>query len=923
MTPERVSHYRIVGRIGGGGMGEVFRATDERLGREVAIKFLRLGIGHSTERQLRLLREAQAASALNHPGIVTVFDVGTQGDRAFLVMELVDGVPFSRLSKLPARDALLLCAHAAEALAASHDRGILHRDIKSENLMRLPDGRIKVLDFGLAKLLAAPSGASSSDIGAGRAQPEPANTDALTTTDSDATADADPTAATIDPTAQTMTSDRLGTSDTIDRPDDPATPDARTQLTRVGDIIGTPAYMAPEQARGEPIDSRSEVFSLGVVLYELLVGRRPFDGTTVDEVLDQIRDRDPLPPSQAMDDAALRPTDELVMRALAKDPTARFPDMRTFATELRRVAARFEPHLRRRRVALVAGAGVLVAGVAGVVAWRALDADEAVPAAPRPTTPDPRLASLVPESARIQRLTFADGCEENPQFSPDGRTLYYNAAVGLEYHLFALDVATGQSTELTRTRGWDLAPAPSPDGKRLAFIRREGTEWKGVFVAPVDDLAAARHVGDGSFRPAWSPDGHVWIGDRGGVTRVDPDTGTVDRKLAAPTPTLAPLLGIELPDRRFVALMTRIDGGATAIGVMIWPATDGPGQWLHEDPALEEVLTLAPEGDAVIVSRLTASRTIELWRVGLDGKPARLPDSAVAARKRLAIARTGRFVWSNCLERTGLAVVEGAGDAVRLAALHGGEWSDIYPATIGTTRQVVFLSDRQSGIEVWRIDRATPGPVQRIATGDIEPVRVGVSADGNWLALAEGVTGLYLAPADGSAPPRLLFAEEGELHPRFTRDGQSILFERRERGTIRVASISVAGGDPTWALPLPSMGPAPSPTDDVVAYLGLSRNEEIVPMLFDPRTGKSREIGGVKVAGKFRTLAWSPDGKRLLLVSTSPILQEIEVATGKTLRVVRARGVDAYSGATYAGDEIIVGRTSWDGDLWTAIPEGG
>src|SRR4051794_27111444 len=161
---ERISHYRLVARLGKGAMGEVWRAVDERLGRPVALKLLPVARASEQKMQARLLREAQAASALNHPGIVTVHDVGSWHGQIFMVMELVDGEPLSELARrgIPPAEALRLVADAAEALATAHEREILHRDIKGDNLMRTRDGRIKVLDFGLAKLLAQPAASGDS-----------------------------------------------------------------------------------------------------------------------------------------------------------------------------------------------------------------------------------------------------------------------------------------------------------------------------------------------------------------------------------------------------------------------------------------------------------------------------------------------------------------------------------------------------------------------------------------------------------------------------------------------------------------------------------------------------------------------------------------------------------------------------------------
>jgi len=235
MIGETISHYRIIEKLGRGGMGEVYLAEDKRLGRKVAIKFLPAEVATNDSARQRLLREAQTAATLDHPNICAIYEVGQEGAYSFIVLQYIEGETLAARIKrqLPElREALAIAAQVVDALNEAHARGIIHRDIKPENIMLTTRGQVKVLDFGLAKVLRDP----------GIAEPD----------------------------AETG-----------------------TLLSIPGMLMGTVPYMSPEQVRGEDLDCRSDIFSFGTVLYELLSGRRPFEARSTAEVISAILTRDP------------------------------------------------------------------------------------------------------------------------------------------------------------------------------------------------------------------------------------------------------------------------------------------------------------------------------------------------------------------------------------------------------------------------------------------------------------------------------------------------------------------------------------------------------------------------------------------------------------------------------------------------------
>ena len=435
MTGHALTHYEIIAKLGEGGMGVVYKARDLRLDRLVGIKVLRPEQLTDESRKQRFIYEARAASSLNHPNIVTIHEIDQDDGTDFIVMEFVAGKTLQQLipaSGLPVAEVLKYAIPVAGALAAAHAAGIVHRDIKPGNIMVGEHGAVKVLDFGLAKLAAQEDRAD-------------------------------------------------GATQTISPP------------TEEGTIVGTAAYMSPEQAQGKPVDARSDVFSLGAVLYEMLTGHRAFQGANRISTMAAILQQEPKPLVE-IDPRIPRELERIVLRCLRKDPERRFQYMADLKISLEELKEESDsgklappPNVAARRPSWLAfglsAAVVLLAAASGWLWWR----------------PAPRRPAAYPPT----RLT-SNGVSFNPAISPDGKLFAYQlTAEGGGPDIWVQQVGGGGAVQVTHEhdRGGAFSPVFSPDGTQVAYAAHGA-----IYEAPALG-GDARLITDKGDYPRYTPDG--------------------------------------------------------------------------------------------------------------------------------------------------------------------------------------------------------------------------------------------------------------------------------------------------------------------------------------------------------------------------------------------------------------------------------
>jgi len=718
--------YDIVGELGAGGMGEVYKARDTRLDRTVAIKVLPSAMAVDPERRARFEREAKAVAALNHPNIVTIHAVEEVDGLPFFTMEYVEGQTLAHT--IPPRgfplDALLrIATPITDAIGAAHQRGILHRDMKPANVMLTPEGRVKVLDFGLAKLGEAAT-----------------NPDAR-----------------MQPTVET---------------------------TGEGRVLGTVAYMSPEQAEGKDLDQRSDVFSLGVLLFEMATGQRPFKGDTSVSVISSILKDSPSSVTDLRPDLP-RELARILKRALNKDPEHRYQtakDLRNDLQELKQdldrgvdVAPRVAPARKRgaRWLAIGGGIAILVGIAAGLFAWLRPPSGARLFTVERLTRlTDSGAANLAALSrdgrwvvhAKIENgrpgiwvrqtattsdipvVAPADGRLDSLAFSPDGTYVYY-VAYPMDYgaaSLYRVPVLGGAPIRVLEDI--DSAPAFSPDGRRMAFIR--GDVVRGIvhlMVASVDGTGARTiSTGTASVRftaaaPAWSPDGRTLLAiarDRvvkGIVVAIDAATGTL---MPVGGDWRRPQNLQWMPDGRSF-LIVGIDRVGT-VNSQIWQVDypSGERRRITNDLASYAGVSLAADGS--VLATVQAAKQARIW-VGPagrgEGKEMRTAPGRTAGVLGVSWTPEGRLVFAADAGGASQLWIAGV-DGSDPRQLTSGEMMVAHPAVSPDGRWIYYTGQTSEGTAIWRM--GIDGADQRTLTRDTVGAMPIPSPDGRWVYFMSG-----------------------------------------------------------------------------------------------------------------------------------------------------------------------------------------
>ncbi|HEY3204640.1 MAG TPA: protein kinase [Thermoanaerobaculia bacterium] len=756
----RLGPYEILSPLGAGGMGEVYRARDPKLGREVAIKVLPAEFAGDAERIARFEREARSLAALNHPNIAAIYGLEDAGGTRCLVLELVPGETLAeRLAAgpLPVEEAFALCRQIAEALEAAHAAGIVHRDLKPANVKITPSGKVKVLDFGLAKAFGA--------------EPGPAR-------------------------------------------DVSHSPTVTSGGTQRGVILGTAAYMSPEQARGKTVDKRTDVWSFGCVLYETLTGRKAFEGETVSDVMVSVLSREP--DWTALPGAAPRRVRDLLRRCLQKDPERRLHDVADARLEIEDAAS--DPGTgslpessaaerpRGVRPWVLLAAALASALVAALATWR-LSHREVI------ATPL--------QIARLARITPPTSHSEWPTWSPDGDLLAYASDRSGDFEIYVRRGGGGQDVDVTNDPGQDIQPAFSPDGGSIAFVstrtsktglikiggtlsRNARTYGGDLWVVPSLGGAARRLAPDANY-PAWRPDGKAILyvtgpENRRAIMEV-PSEGGTPRAILPSGDSTWEIVSIGCsPDARRVSFESQLEQ------VFLMPAAGGKPErvltgFSHAwDGSSEHLWALArdPEGGTRVVRF-----EIEPGRAAVRGAP-RTISLVTAYLRDLSVSRDGRRIvvaeeeTSRNLTRLPLAPGGGA-PAGPEEPLSTGRVIDSYPDVSPDGRRIAYISDILGHMEVWILDLETRRRQRLQLPGDdIAQGSPTWMPGGKELVVIRYLPGNeedsgWIAALDGSRAEELLRGKgRGTITLRPSPDGRSLLMAEVAGGVQQVTRYAFA-----------------------------------------------------------------------------------------------------------------------------------
>ena len=927
MTGRTLFHYRIESKLGEGGMGVVYKARDTRLDRFVAIKMLPPDKTTEPERKRRFVQEAKAASALNHPNILHVYDIETGGEVDFIVMEYFEGQTLADLigrKGLPVRDTLKYAVQVADGLAAAHAAGIVHRDIKPGNIMVNDKGLVKILDFGLAKLTDSAEGGEFRST------------------------------QTIKP------------------------------ATEEGTIVGTVAYMSPEQAEGKKVDSRSDVFSFGSVLYEMATGARAFQGQTKISTLSAILHQEPKPPDEVTPSVP-RELGRVISHCLRKDPHRRFQhmdDVKTLLEELKeesesgrlasRAVARAVPRGRRWPLAVASAAAILALAAAATL-WLLRN----------------ERGGSAPSEAPVMRLTSDTGLTTDPALSPDGKLVAYasDRAGGENLDIWVQQIDGGAPLRLTSDANDDYEPSFSPDGSRIVFR----SERDGGAIYTIPSLGGeARLIAKGGRHARFSPDGTriafvTGVGGLGGVSGgellIIPSVGGTPRKLVpgdvgAANPVWS-------PDGKWIVFACgtyRIDDWAIVPSDLTEPVTrqenasgsrTGPGravmilkldalkksglgelkpsQWL----AGNRLLFSAKSGDTSHVFEIGLSPPgvmAKQWH--LDSSPRRLTfstgfDQGASVATGGSGSSAGRIAFASLVRKEDIWSVALDADHPRLGGklqqLTEENGFHIFPSVSRDGKKIAYVAHAAYNDEVWLLDLNVAKKSQ-FSTAVSAKYKLQITPDGSQVFYGDVVSrtdyGVNAVSVAGGAPARICEKCDGWIWD-WLPERRRLLTFGQGKTTVVATMHNLETGKSTLFLERPPMNLYEfrwSPDSRWLTFLtrGGPAGQSTVyvaPFTADQSPREDSWIPITDGSVSEDKLNWSPDGNTIYSVSDRdgfpciwayPLDPQIKRPAGAPLPIFHSHGARlsirnanvVSQGLSVARDKIVFNMGEITGNIW-------
>ena len=803
LAGRRMGRYLVKSRLGAGGIGEVWLAQDQELGREVALKFLSRELAGDSDQARRFRQEARAASSLSHINLVTIFDIGEFEGRQFIAQEYIRGKTVREaLASGPfgVEAAAGIALQIAAGLGAAHAAGIVHRDIKPENIMIRDDGTVKIVDFGIARF-----------------------------TDKE----------------------------------DKSTDRVSTGLTRRGMILGTARYMSPEQARGLSIDGRSDIFSMGVVLYEMLTGAAPFTGATPSDVLAAILTYDPAPISRNTQSV---PADfeRIVRRCLAKNPAERYPSAAALQADL--VGLRKTETSSRHRImpwAIGASSALLLVALIGALLLRPshrqadspFNSMSMTPLATRGDVSDVAiardgklLAYVVGEgdkqaihvreiSTSSERLAIGteQGNVSGMMFSPDGFYLYYRRSgkdgIG---ELVRVPVKGGTPEHVAGNVSG--AATLSPDGKQVAFVRLIPSTWEASLMVssvdgsreyPLQTVRRPRFFDEDSV--AWSPDGKsiaCFAGEVGseGISKFR----LVEIKLLHPAQQI--------------------------IGSLEW---------------IPRGLAWAAPGDTLIVTAVSAGDLRQLWTVQRDSGEATRLTNDLSNYGHVSITGDGKEMVT-VQRQTSLTIwAAAAKDNSRFDRVSSAPLSSTRTSVAWTPDGKILYTDPTDGFRnIWRMDANGSNP-QRLTSSPIDKDEPGATSDGRYIVYQQHEAHIWRVKSDGSEPRQITFGRH-DVHPAVSPDGKSVIYASFADWTPGIGGeptlwrVLIDGGEAVQVTQQPTSIPTVSPDGKRIACVHFPGKDPRISSALLAVTSIDGNGGFTSFPRAYRdetSIAWSPDGK--------------------------------------------------------------